>query len=130
MIAFLDANVLIRHLTADPPDAGARATRFLRRADALLLPDVIVSEVVYVLESFYEAPREQVATAVRAILAFRAIRVVDANLLLRAVELYELESIDFVDAYLVACAGSAGVSDIVSFDRDFDRIRSVNRVEP
>jgi predicted nucleic acid-binding protein len=128
--AFLDANVLIRHLTADPPDAGARATRFLERADALLLPDVIVSEVVYVLESFYQTPREQVATAVRAILAFRAVGVVDANLLLRALELYEVELVDFADAYLVACAEAAGVPDIVSFDRDFDRLHSVNRVEP
>jgi predicted nucleic acid-binding protein len=130
LTAFLDANVLIRHLTADPPAAGARATRFLERAGALMLPDVIVSEVVYVLESFYEAPREQVAAAVRAVLAFRAVGVVDPLLLLRAVELYEVESIDFADAYLVACAESAGVADIVSFDRDFDRLQSVNRIEP
>ena len=95
-----------------------------------MLPDVIVSEVVYVLESFYEAPREQVAAAVRAVLAFRAVGVVDPLLLLRAVELYEVESIDFADAYLVACAESAGVADIVSFDRDFDRLQSVNRIEP
>lgn len=130
LTAFVDANVLIRHLTGDPPDAAARATRFLESADALMLPDVIVSEVVYVLESFYEAPRQQVATAVRAILAFQAIGVVDPQLLLRAVELYEVESIDFADAYLVACAEAAGVSDIVSFDRDFDRIHSVDRIEP
>jgi predicted nucleic acid-binding protein len=130
LTAFLDANVLIRHLTGDPPEIAARATRFLERADALMLPDVIVSEVVYVLESFYEAPREQVATAVRAILAFRPVGVVDPQLLLRAIELYEVESIDFADAYLVACAESAGVAEIVSFDRDFDRIHSVNRIEP
>jgi predicted nucleic acid-binding protein len=41
-----------------------------------------------------------------------------------------VESIDFADAYLVACAESAGVADIVSFDRDFDRLQSVNRIEP
>lgn len=37
MTAFVDTNVLIRHLTGDPPDLAARATRFLRNADELLL---------------------------------------------------------------------------------------------
>jgi hypothetical protein len=66
MTAYVDTNVLIRHLTGEPPDQGARATRFLERADALLLPDLIFAEVAYALESFYELPREQVAETFRA----------------------------------------------------------------
>ena len=65
--AFVDTNVLVRHLTGDPPDQAARAGRFLATAVALLLPDLIVAEVAYVLESYYEAPRSQVATSLRAI---------------------------------------------------------------
>ena len=57
MTAFLDTNVLIRHLTGDPPGQAARATRLLSRAGQLRLPDLIVAEVVNVLESFYEVPR-------------------------------------------------------------------------
>ena len=48
MTAFVDTNVLIRHLTGDPPGQAARATRLLSRAGQLLLPDLIVAEVVYV----------------------------------------------------------------------------------
>jgi predicted nucleic acid-binding protein len=55
--AFLHTNVLIRHLTGDPPEQAARATRLLSQAQQLLLPDLIVAEIVYVLESFYEVPR-------------------------------------------------------------------------
>ncbi len=69
--AFIDTNVLIRHLTGDPPELAARATRYLAGADELLLPDLILAEVAYVLESFYETPRAQVATTLRAVLAFR-----------------------------------------------------------
>ena len=61
MTAFVDTNVLIRHLTGDPPDQAARATRLLSEADRLLLPDLIMAETVYVLESFYEVPRARVA---------------------------------------------------------------------
>ena len=43
------------------------------------------------------------------------IRVVDAELLLRAVETYDTHRLDFVDAYLVASAERTGVGEIVSF---------------
>jgi hypothetical protein len=46
--AFVGSNVRIRHLTGDPPDQAARATRLLSEVDWLLLPDLIVSETVYV----------------------------------------------------------------------------------
>ncbi|HEY6570823.1 MAG TPA: type II toxin-antitoxin system VapC family toxin [Candidatus Limnocylindrales bacterium] len=130
MTAFLDTNVLIRHLTGDPPDLAERATRFLSTAEDLLLPDLILAEVAYVLESFYETPREQVATILRSVLAFPAISVVDAQLLFRAVEVYDTQRLDFADAFLVACAERTGIGEIVSFDRSIDRVGTVTRIEP
>jgi predicted nucleic acid-binding protein len=128
--AFIDANILIRHLTGDPPAQARRATALLRRADELLLPDVIVAQVVYVLESFYEVERERVAELVRAILAFPTIVVVDELLLLRALEVYEVARLDFADAYLVASAEASGVGEVASFDRDIDRVATVRRLAP
>jgi predicted nucleic-acid-binding protein len=128
--AFVDTNVLIRHLTGDPPSQAARATRFLAEADELLLAGLIVAEVVYVLESFYEVGRARVAELVRAIIAFDAVRVVDEQLLLRAVEAYEIERLDFAEAYLVASAERSGVDTVVSFDRSIDRVRTITRIEP
>lgn len=56
---FLDTNVLIRHLTGDPSAQARRATAFLATADELLVPDLIVAEVVFVLESFSEVGRSE-----------------------------------------------------------------------
>ncbi len=128
--AFLDTNVLIRHLTGDPPTRARRARAFLATADELLVPDLIVAEVVYVLESFYEVDRGRVAELVRAVIGFPAVVVVDAPLLLRALEVYEIERIDFAEAYLVASAEASGVKTIASFDRSIDRIVTVQRIEP
>jgi predicted nucleic acid-binding protein len=128
--AFVDTNVLVRHLTGDPPELAARATRYLAAADELLLPDLILAEVAYVLESFYEAPRAQVATTLRAVLAFPAIRVVDADLLQRTIEVYEGHRLDFADAYLVACAERSGVGVVASFDHGIDRAITIRREEP
>ena len=130
MSAFVDTNVLIRHLTGDPPHQAARATRFLAEADELLLADLIVAEVVYVLESFYEVKRARVAELVRAIIAFDAVRVVDEELLLRALEVYEIDRLDFAEAYLVASAERSGVDSVASFDRAIDRVTTIRRIEP
>ena len=90
MTEFIDTNVLIRLLTGDPPDLAARAATYLQDAEQLLLVDLILAEVVYVLESFYEQPREQIAQLARSVIAFPAITVADEELLLRALEVYEL----------------------------------------
>jgi predicted nucleic-acid-binding protein len=128
--AFLDTNVLIRHLTGDPPSQARRATVFLEQAEELLVPDLIVAEVVYVLESFYEVKRQRVAELVRAVIGFPAIVVVDEPLLLRALEVYEVDRLDFADAYLVASAEVTGVGAVMSFDRGIDRVGTIARVEP
>ena len=96
----------------------------------LFLTDLVVAETVCVLESFYEAPRDQVALAVRSLLALDSIVAIDPALLLRAVEVYETERIDFAESYPVACAESTDVSRIVSFDRSLDRVETVERIEP
>jgi predicted nucleic acid-binding protein len=128
--AFLDTNVLIRHLTGDPPGQARRATAFLERAEELLVPDLIVAEVVYVLESFYEVRSQRVAELVRAVIGFPAIVVVDEPLLLRALEIYEVDRLDFAEAYLVASAEASGVETIASFDRTIDRLATIQRLEP
>ena len=130
MTAFVDTNVLIRHLTGDPPVMAAAATAYLRDEAELFLADVIAAETIYVLESFYEAPRAQVAEVLRSLLAMRSIVVVDRNVLLRAIEVYETDRVDFAEAYLVACAETTGIGRIASFDRSLDRVSTVQRVEP
>ena len=128
--AFVDTNILIRHLTGDPPDQALRATRYLSAATDLLLADLILAEVAYVLESFHETPRTDVATYLRAVVGFPAIRVVDEPLLLRTIELYEVERLDFAAAYLVASADSTGVGIVASFDRSLDRVERPGETSP
>ena len=130
MTAFVDTNVLVRHLTGDPPAQAARATAYLQRADELLLPDLILAEVAYVLESSYDAPRTKVAETLRAVVGFRPIRVLDDDLLMRAIEIYEVHRLDFADAYLVASAERSGVGVVASFDRSIDRVGTIKREEP
>ena len=90
----------------------------------------MLAECVYVLESFYEVERGRVAQLMREAIALPAIDVIDPDSLLRALEVYERDRLDFADAYLVAQAEASGVSEVLSFDRSIDRIESVTRREP
>jgi predicted nucleic-acid-binding protein len=128
--AFVDSNILVRHLTGEPDDMAQRATAFLANADELLLVDLILAETIYVLESFYKAPRPQIADAMRSLIAMSCVVTIDPALLLRALEVYELERIDFAEAYLVAQAETSGVGTVVSFDKSIDRVKTIQRVEP
>jgi predicted nucleic acid-binding protein len=128
--AFVDTNVLVRHLTGDPAPMAARATAFLRSEHELLLTDLVVAETVYVLESYYEVPRAQVAQAIQALLSLDSVVSLDPAPRRRAMEIYEVDRLDFAEAYLVACAESTGVTRIASFDKSIDRVGTVARVEP
>jgi predicted nucleic-acid-binding protein len=108
---------------------AARATRALANGERLLLADLVLAECVYVLESFYEVERVRIAEMMRAALALKSIVVVDEAMLLRALEVYEVERLDFAEAYLIATAEATGVDAVMSFDRTIDRVRTVKRIE-
>jgi predicted nucleic acid-binding protein len=130
MRAFLDTNVLVRHLTGDPPEQARRATAFLRAGHELLLQDVVLAEAVYVLGSIYRRPRPEVAAALRTVITMPSVVPPSPEVALDALAMYESTPMNFVDAYLAATAGATGVRTIASFDRDLDRAPGVRRVEP
>ena len=66
----------------------------------------------------------------RSLVSMRSVVTVDPALLLRAIEVYETDRLDFAEAYLVACAESTGIGRVASFDRSIDRVDTVDRIEP
>ena len=107
-----------------------RSTAVLASGETLLLTDLVLAECIYVLESFYEVPRERVAALMRAAIALPNIQTVDPSALIRSLEIYEVDRLDFAEAYLAAQAEATGVGEILSFDRSIDRLTTVRRREP
>ncbi len=114
--------MLVRHLIGDPPEMAKRATAPLAGEGPLLFADLVLAECVYVFESFYEVGFARVAELMRAAIALSSISVIDARLLRRSLELYEIDRLDFAEAYLVASAEATGVDAVVSLDR----VKTVN----
>jgi predicted nucleic acid-binding protein len=106
------------------------AARVLGRRVELLVADLIVAETIYVLEVLLRSATttDRRGDAVAARVRVRGHR--RPRDVLRAIEVYELDRLDFAEFYLVAAAEASGVARIASFDRAIDRATSVERVEP
>lgn len=135
-IEFLDTNVIIRHVLQDHPDHSTRASQLFDELSAdrvrLLTSEAVIAEVVHVLSSpaLYGLPRATVRDHLRDVLSFPSLEIAQRMSILRALDIYATVNIDFVDALMVAHMEREGIQSIVSFDRDFDKIRTITRREP
>ena len=135
---FLDTNVILRYLTGDD-EARAQACyqlfqRVQRGEEELATCEAIVAEVVYVLSSPrlpYRLDHAQIRARLLPILTLRALKLPHKLVCLRALDVYASSGrLDFEDALAVAHMERRGTREIVSYDRDFDRVAGLRRVEP
>ena len=135
---FLDTNVILRYLTRDD-EAKAEACYQLfqqvrRGEEELVTCEAIVTEVVYVLSSPrapYRLSHEEIRARLVPILTLRGLRLPQKRVYLSALDLYASSPfLDFEDALAVAHMERLGVTEIVSYDKDFDRLPTLQRVEP
>jgi predicted nucleic-acid-binding protein len=132
--ALIDANVILRYLTKDPPEMAEAALRIFENAQKgkilLIVIPLIVAEVVWVLESFYDYPKTKIAEIMSQFLLCEGLIVEDLDLIFNALTLYREKNLDFADAFLAAIALQRGPRDIYSFDKDFSRIPELIIPEP
>lgn len=133
-LPFLDTNIVLRHLLGDHPDHSPRATAYLRRVERgeirLRSADAVVFQPVFVLERSLRFPTTQVRTAVLSVFDLDGIELPNRDRIRRAMALYVDLNLPIADADHAALMADIGSSTVVSFDRDFDRIAWVQRVEP
>ena len=134
-IQFLDANIIIRHLTKDNEALSKKAHQILKRIEtgavSVTTCESIISECVYVLSSpkLYNFTRDQIKTALGVIVSFKGLKLPHKRVYQKALELYAASQLDFSDALAIAHMQRQQITDIYSFDTDFDRVASVKRRE-
>ncbi len=134
---FLDTNVIIRYLTGDDPEkeraSGALLGRLDRGEEEVMSSESVIAEVVYVLTSraHYGVQPREAAERLKPVVLARGLRLPDKRTVLHALDVYaSYPFLDFEDALSVAHMATAGLGEIVSYDRGFDRVPGLIRVEP
>lgn len=131
---FLDTNVILRHLLGDHPDHSPRATAFLERVEngeiEVHTADTVVFETVFTLERHYKRPRDKIRDALLPLLGLSGIVLPGKRRYRTVFDIYIERNVSFADAYHAVLAEHLKLDQIVSFDRGFDRVLDVRRVEP
>ena len=129
---WLDANVVLRLLTGDPPEAAAACLRLVEKAERgellLRLSHLALAEVVWVLVRFYKVPKDRVAHQLVSLAAAPGVSVEEPDLVLGALFTMAEKNVDFADALLAAQARTRGEG-VATTDRDFLRL-GVDVVDP
>lgn len=132
--AFIDANVILRYFTQNPPELAEAARKTFSSAQeglvVLVLAPITVAEVVWVLESFYGYSKSQISETITQFLRSDGLEVIDRELMIQALGLYREKNIDFADALLAQFALNQGIRLIYSFDNHFSRIPGIMKMKP
>ena len=133
-LPFLETNIFLRHLREDHADFSPRATALLSRIEEGSLKvrtaDTVIFETVFTLERFYKQSKEAIRDAFLPLIELPGI-VLPGKRRFRQVFTYYIDkNISFADAYHAVLLERLRLTQIVSFDRDFNRIPTVTRVEP
>lgn len=134
---FLDANIFLRFLTRDDPEKAADCRDLilsLENENEAATSELVISEVVFVLSSKanYGYSRQAVVESVRPLLLLRGLRIAEKTRILRAFDFYEsVPQLSFGDCLIAAYVeNTPEIEALISYDRDFDRINGLARLEP
>lgn len=131
---FLHTNILLRYLTRDDEPKAQRAlnllTRVERGEEKVITSSLVIFETVFTLQSFYRVPRQRIKELILPIISLRGLHLPGKSLYYQTFDLYVTKNISFVDAYNAVYMLSEGISNIYSWDTDFDKIEGIVRLEP
>jgi predicted nucleic acid-binding protein len=127
----VDTNLIVRYLVQDHEKHAKAAGKLFDSCDrgdvVIVVLPAVLAECVFVLESFYEHPRGDIASALGRLISSPGVELGGTTIHLDALERYRKTKVHFVDCLLAATA-SAEDTPVATFDQDFRKFADV-RVE-
>ena len=131
---FIDTNIIIRFLTDDVPEKADACEevfkREARKEERVFITDLVVAEIVWVLESVYGLSKKEIQDKVEKILNTPNLFCLHKDIILGALILCAEKDIDFIDAYNALTLKEKGIKELYSYDRHYEQIEWLTRLEP
>jgi predicted nucleic acid-binding protein len=126
----VDTNLIVRYLVQDHEKHAKAAGKLFDACDrgdvVIVVLPAVLAECVFLLESFYEHPRGDIASALGRLISSPGVEI-DAAINLDALDRYRKTKVHFVDCLIAATAATENMP-VASFDQDFRKFTDV-RVE-
>ncbi len=133
-LRFLDTNILLRYLTRDDERKATAALALLQRIERgeerVITTQAVIFETVFTLQRFYKVPRSEIAELVLPIILLRGVQLPNKPLYQESFALYVAQKISLPDAWNGVFMRARGLTEIYSWDTDFDEMAWLKRIEP
>lgn len=117
----LDTNVLVRYVAQDDAKQSPKATRLiesLTQDEPGYVSVVAVVELVWVLTSCYASTKGEICEVLEKLLRIKTIVVAQADVVWKAIRLFQEGKADFADCLIERDGNEAGCSYTNTFDRE------------
>ena len=133
---FVDTNIFLRFLTNDDPVKARKCFDLFENARLgkikLQTTESVLTEVVYILSSkkLYALSPKEIYERILPMIKIKTLKILNKKTLLRAFQLYIRYKLDIEDSILLAQMEDGRVKEIFSYDRGFDKVAEIKRLEP
>lgn len=127
---FVDTNVFLRYLTNDVPKQADEVHQLFLAAKQgtilLVTTAMVVAEIVWTLESYYQLAASDVRDQILAILNTDGLEVENSGMILQAITDHVDLNVDFIDAYCAEWLLSKNLDVVCTFDtQHFNRLPGI-----
>jgi predicted nucleic acid-binding protein len=131
---FIDTNIFLRYLTKDDPVQYPRCRNLFKKAQhgemLLVTSTLVIAELIWTLASHYQVSKEQIIEKISIIIGSVAVQIPDKEIIAEALVIYARKNVDYIDAYNAVLLRHLNLKAIYSYDKDFDKLETVQRLEP
>lgn len=129
MAKVVDTNLILRFLLNDNRKQADSVKLLFASSEKLLIPDMVIAEIIWVLQSVYKFSKSDSTEKVQQFLSLN-IFICNYELLGETLIIYKENKISFVDAYLLTLSLEKNLEGIYSFDKGLDKIKQIKRFDP
>jgi predicted nucleic acid-binding protein len=132
-LLFLDTNILLRHFLQDDPDQSPKASAFLKRIEEgsvkVRTSETVIFETVFTLQKAYRRQKAIIRDGLLPLIELPGVVLPYKRRYHKVFSLYVDSNLPFADAYHAVLMERLNITEIVSFDTDFDNITGITRVK-
>jgi predicted nucleic acid-binding protein len=132
-LMFLDTNILLRHFLKDDPLQSPKASAFLKRIEEgsvkVRTSETVIFETVFTLQKGYRRQKALIRDGLLPLIELPGVVLPYKRRYRKIFSLYIDRNLPFADAYHAVLMEQLNLTEIVTFDTDFDHITGITRVK-
>ena len=117
----VDTNILVRFLVGDDPVQSQKVYELFKKTEqekgTLFVPLVVILELIWVLESAYEIPRDNIVESISDMLLMPILKFEHRSALQRVVGAARQSRCDLADLVIACSAHDQGCETVWTFDK-------------